>query len=161
MAFGKVNDGRKILSEVIAAADYDWEMGIEWLTTAIPVVAASATVEEPMGIPVVYNGTNFERYVAQDIDAASAYTAADGSTFKVAIIVGDHAGVGHNQEDVTLDTTAITLTALYKGKASVMYSGVDFGAANAGDIAEFKTAMATADVRIAPEAATVVPTYNA
>lgn len=162
MAFGEINTYRKRLSEVVAAKTNDLdETGFEWKTGAVPVVAGSATVEEPMGIPVVFNGTNFERYVAQDIAAATAYTAADGASYKVAIIVGDHQGVGYNHEDVTLNVTATTLTALHSGDAAVLYSGVDFGAAVAGDIAEFKAAMASQGVRIAAEAATVDPTYNA
>lgn len=162
MAFGKIASDRKTLGQVIAARPGDeLTTGIEWLTTSVPVVAASDTDEAPMGIPVVFNGTNFERYVAQDISAASAYTATDGSTFKCAIVVGSHQGIGYNHEDVTLGTTAKTLTVLFTGDASVYYSGVDFGSAVAGDITEFKVQMNAQGVRIAPEAATVVPTYNA
>lgn len=159
MAFGLIDTGRKELSEVIAANPSGWEDGIEWHTVAVPVTG-SATVA-PMGIPVVYNGTEFEPFLAQDISLATAFTAADGSTFKVAIIVGDHQGVGYNHEDVTLSGTEITLTALATGKAAVLYSGVDFGAATAPQIAAFKAEMASQGVRIAAEAATVVPTYNA
>lgn len=162
MAFGLIETYRKRLSEVIAAQDNLLaETGVEWQTGAIPVVAASATVEEPMGIPVVFNGTNFERYLAQDIAAATAYTAEDGASYKVAIVVGDYQGIGYNHEDVTLNTTPITLTALHTGDAAVYYSGVDFGAATAGDIAEFKAAMASQGVRAVKEAPTVDPTYNA
>jgi len=163
MAFGLIDEGRKILSEVIAAQDnLPASTGIEWQTAAIPVVAASSTVIEPMGIPVVVNGDgNFEVYLAQDIDAATAYTAADGSTFKVAILVGDYQGVGYNHEDVTIGTTAKTLTGLYKGDAAVYYSGVDFGAATTTNINEFKAAMAAQGVRAVAEATVVDPTYNA
>lgn len=163
MAFGRIEKARKTLGEVVAAKDNLLaDTGFEWQTFAVPVVAGSDTDIAPMGIPVVINGDgNFEVYVAQDISAATAYEAVDGTTFKVAILIGGNQGVGFNHEDVTIGTSASTLTALAIGDAAVYYSGVDFGAATAGNITEFKQAMSAQGVRAVAEAVTVDPTYNA
>lgn len=157
MSFGLQSTRRKILSQVVAGVDsYELKNGIEKYTTAIDVTG-SATIA-PMGIPVVYNGTEFEIFLAQDISAVAGSPLVNG--YPVAIVIGKEY-IGSNFEDVTLSGTATSLTALVRGDADVLYSGVDFGAASAPNIALFKAAMEAQGVTAVAEAAVVTPSYTA
>lgn len=158
MSFGLQSTRRKILSQVVAGVDgYELKNGIEKYTTAIDVTG-SATIA-PMGIPVVYNGTEFEIFLDQDISAVTGDSPLVNG-YPVAIVIGKEY-IGSNFEDVTLSGTAISLTALVRGDADVLYSGVDFGAASAPNIALFKAAMEAQGVTAVAEAAVVTPSYTA
>lgn len=156
--FGKVDTGRKTLSQVIAARTDDSKTAVEWNTTQVNMVGANGALIEPMGIPVIWNGTNWERYVAQVVADADASDLPNGA--KVAIVVGDENGVGYNQEDVALAVAGVPVTVLYSGDAAILFSGVDATGIAAPALALFKAALAAQGVRSVQEAAVVAPTYN-
>tara|TARA_Y100000310_G_scaffold74348_1_gene70515 strand:- start:39182 stop:39673 length:492 start_codon:yes stop_codon:yes gene_type:complete len=156
---GQYQVQRKFLSEVVKGVSLvEIERGIQVSTATVDVGAATDTVEEPIGIPLVWDNGNsyFVRYVDQDISAVTGSPLPNGSA--VAIAVGDRRGSGFNTTDVTLGTVALPLTVLYRD-AQVDYAGVAFGAATSGDIAEFKQAMEKQQVVEVAAAANVATSY--
>lgn len=159
--FGKIDSGRKVIGDVVAAQNpLKRDTGVEWHTTTVGMVAAAPTDVELMGIPVIYNGTDFEEYVAQDIASATEYVAENGLAFKCAIVVGDEAGYGNNHEDHTLDVTPSNVTVLYSGDVAVLYSQV-FADKTTPEAVAFKAEMSRNRVIAAKEAPVVTSTYNA
>lgn len=156
---GEYQTQRKFLSEVVKGVSLaEIERGILVSTATVNAEAATDTVEEPIGIPLVWDNTAsaFVRYVDQDISAVTGSPLPDGSP--VAISVGDRRGAGFNTTDVTLGTTPVQLTALYRD-AQVDYAGVDFGAATTPNINEFKQAMEEQRVVEVAAASAVATSY--
>lgn len=171
--YGKVDAGRKILSQVLAAKDdLHGRTAVEFQTTAIKVKAADEVIE-PMGIPVVHTASgwkvfdNAETFVDSGTPEApvpATVTASDllGGA-KVAIIVGDNRGVGYNFEDVKLVAAGTDVTALYRGDAAILKSGIDFSSVTGGDattlIASFDAELSKQSIMYVGEAAPVTVTY--
>lgn len=116
---------------------------------------------EPMAYPVIWSSTDsaFVQYVSQNISTVTGSPLPDGSP--IAFIVGDRRGFGFSMEDVTLSTTAVKMTALYRGSdVAVSYSKVQWNAStNAAQKAAFEKQMEIQGV-IAKKAATSVTTTN-
>lgn len=157
LSTGSFQTQRKFLSEVVKGVSLaEIERGILISTATVDAEAATDTVEDPIGTPLVWNNTNssFERYLAQDISAVTGSPLPDESP--VCVSIGDRRGAGFNTTSVTLGTTAIQLTAFYRD-GQISYGGVDFGAATDENITEFKVQMEkqrVAEVASAAEPAT-------
>ncbi len=150
---------RKQESEVIAAfSKIGSEGAINYHFAAAQVVGSSAI--EAMGIPVVWNSTNdnFEIFVAQDISAITESSNLPNGA-PVAVVVGTKEGRGINRADVTLSTTAQPLTVMYRGEGAVKAAGINFGSANATNIALFKTQLEKQGIAVVDAAATAAPNY--
>lgn len=135
---------RKFLGDVVKGVSLvEIERGILVSTATVNAEAASSTTEEPIGIPMIWDNTAsaFVRYVAQDIAAViTANNSPLPNKAPLLISIGDRRGAGFNTTDVTLSTTPVQLTGLYRD-AQVSYAGVDFGTATSGDVTEFKEQM--------------------
>ena len=161
MAYGKVAEQRKILSEVVTSISMEAEdQGININYDTVTVEGADVAVE-PMGIPVVWSAAadNFVVFVAQDLDAADA----DGSPLpagkKVALVVGDERGVGFNTEDKTLVAAGTDLSAVFNGSAGILNSGITWGAAAAPAQAAFLKELEIQGLTIVAEAPVAVTSY--
>lgn len=148
--------GRKHYSEVVAGTGgFEAERKVDYYFKRVPVRAASATDVEPVGIPLVWDNANsaYVVFLAQDISAVT------GTNYPVAVAVGNKQGLGYNEADVTLNTTAVELTAYIRGEASILEAGIDFGAASAPNIALFKTALEKQGAVFTASAGPVVTSY--
>lgn len=151
---------RKDVGEVVIdAIKIERDRGLTYQLATVEVGAASEADVQPMGLPVVWNNTAgyFEVFIDQDISAVTGSPLDDESP--CAIVVGDNRGFGFNNEDMTIGTTPVKMTAIYNGigGVTVNYEGVDFGTALAADVAAFKVQMAKQLVKAgkAAQAATV------
>lgn len=148
--------GRKHYSEVVAGTGtLESNRMVDYYFSTVEVTGSGAV--EPVGVPLVWNGDEFEVYLAQDISAAAESTLPTGA--KVAVAVGGKAGLGDNVEDITLSGTASKMTAYFRGEASLLESGIDFGAATAPNIAEFKLALEKQGASFATECGPVATAY--
>lgn len=77
----------------------------------------------------------------------------------VALLVGDEFGAGFNKADVTLSATAITMTALYRGDATIVNDGITWGSVAAADQAEFLAALEDQRITTIDSATSVTPSY--
>ena len=155
-----IAEGRKYLSEVLAGQGaFEHEQGIDYYFARVGVVAGSATPVEPIGQVLVWNGTNFELYVDQDISAiATDSTLPDGAP--VCVSVGAKEGLGFNKEDVTLDTAPVELTVVFRGPAGILSNGLEWdGGSGAPEQAAFSLQMEKQGVAVDTTADQVVPTY--
>lgn len=120
MAYGKIDVERKRLSQVVAAKDdLHGRVGAEFQTGAI-LLKGSDDVIEPMGVLVGLSTGGNWGVITGATDVSSGFTA-------FAVVVGDKNGVGYNQEDVTVPSAGVLVTALLKGDAVVLKSGLEFG----------------------------------
>ena len=111
-----------------------------------------------IGTPVVWvaASTAFEPYVAQTL---TGLTSSLPDQAPIAFIVGNSEGLGHNPGDVTLTSTATKLTVLFRGDASVIETGISWGASSDPQKAAFRVQAEKQGIKIAQAATTVSPSY--
>jgi len=119
-----LNTPRKYLSEVLS--NFNDLHNVEYHFARVTVANADAVAIDPIGQPVVWDGTNFA-FVDEDTDLAEVTTPStlpDGSP--VAVVVGSNMGVGINDHDVTVDSDGVELTVVYRGPSSIKVDHIDW-----------------------------------
>mgnify|MGYP003638981424 CR=1 FL=1 len=145
-----VNEGLTQYSQIVKAASKIESEGAGNFHFARVNVVGSVADIDIMGLPVVFNGTNFEPYAAQDIAAVVASTLPNAAP--VALVVGSKMGKGINKEKVTLTASAVEYTVIFRGEAIVANLPT---AANAA----FKVALEKQGIAIQAAAEVVAPTF--
>lgn len=129
---------RKYLSEVLSNF-FDLH-NKEYCFAPVTVVNADPVSIDPIGQPVIWNGTAFV-FFSDDTDLADATTAyevddgaivpldiasdlPDGSP--VGVVVGSSMGVGINDHDITVDSEGVELYVAFRGPASVKTAHIDW-----------------------------------
>ena len=98
--------------------------------------------------------------------ARKAYAPATDSTSplpgkaQIGILVGNQFGVGFNKADVTLSATAVTMTVLHRGDATIVDEGMVWGSVAAADQAEFLTALEDQRITTIANGEVVTPSYT-
>lgn len=115
---------RKYLSEVLSNF-FDLH-NKEYCFAPATVVNADPVSIDPIGQPVVWNGTAFEFYEnTTDLgDITTDSTLPDGAP--VAVVVGSAMGVGINDHDITVDSGGVELYVVFRGPASVKTAHIDW-----------------------------------
>jgi hypothetical protein len=145
-----VNEGLTQYSQIVkATSKIESEGAGDFHFARVTVVGGVADIDI-MGLPVVFNGANFEPYAAQDLAAVNASTLPNQSP--VAIVVGSKMGKGINKEKVTLTGSPVEYTVIYRGTAIVANLP---SAANAA----FKVALEKQGVAVQAAAEVVNPTF--
>ncbi len=123
-------------------------------TKAVPVKGSG--VFSVIGTPVVWVAASsaFEPYVAQTL---TGLTSVLPDQAPIGFIVGNAAGYGYNDGDVTLSSTATTLTVLFRGDASVVESGIAWGASSDPQKAAFRVQAEKQGIKIVQAATSVTP----
>lgn len=155
-------EGRKYLTELLAGEmSYSDDTATNFSYASIPV--GGSTSVDNIGVPMIWvdGNSQFEVYIAQDI--AAAITAGnsplpDGSV--IAVTVGDAYGKGLNKADTDLTVADTTMTALYRGDATLLESGIEWGSAAAPAQALFLAQLEEQRITLAAEAAVVTPAYT-
>lgn len=142
-----INEGLKQYSEVVKATSKIEYEGAGDYHFARVEVTGSATDLDILGTAVVFNGTEFEPYVAQDLGAVATSTLPNGAP--VAIVVGDKMGKGINKTKVTLSGTPVEYTVIFRGPAIVT------GTYNAA----FSAALEAQGLAVQAAAESVAPTF--
>lgn len=78
----------------------------------------------------------------------------------IVLTVGNEFGKGFNKEGTLLTGTSQSLTVLYRGDATILTSGIDWGSVAAADQAEFLTALEAHRITTAAEATVVTPAFT-
>ncbi len=125
-------------------------------------VGGTLTVDN-IGVPMIWvNGNSqFEVFIAQDIATAIATGGSplkDGSV--IGFTVGQAAGVGFNKADTDLSVADTQMTLLYRGDASVVNDGIEWGTAAAPAQALFLAQMEAQRVTTIDNAEVVTPAYT-
>jgi len=79
----------------------------------------------------------------------------------ICITVGSKEGFGFNKDDVTLSGTSVKMTVLYRGEASIVTEGVEWGAIAAADKSEISARLEKQGIRVETSATAVVPSHIA
>ncbi len=131
------------------------DTAIQFNFATVGVVGSGAV--DNVGIPLIWNGTNFEVYVAQDIAAVTGSPLPAGNP--VCLSVGSATGL-FNKADTVLSGTPVNMTALHAGKAGVVNDGIIWGAATVGDQDEFRLQLETQGIYFVENAEAVSPAYT-
>ncbi len=91
-------------------------------------------------------------------DGASSTTLKNKS--RIAVSVGDLFGLGFNKKDTTLSATAVNMTVIYRGDASLINEGFIWGSVAAADQAEFLAALEDFDITTETNAEVVSPVFT-
>jgi hypothetical protein len=152
------SEGRKIEGDLIKGLDSYQEDSATNVNFASVTVGGTGEVET-IGLPVIWNGTDFELYSAQDIAAAKALGDSPLAGNRVlAITVGGWAGRGFNRVDVDLADDP-TMTVIYRGQASITTDGIT-GWASVTNQDEFIAELELQGFIFVDLATEVDPTYN-
>ena len=158
---------RKMVSDYVGG--FTDVHGTQFSCARVTVVAPSTITVDPIGFPVMWNGTAFKLFVTGDDIAAitTDSTLPDGSP--VGVIVGSKAGFGENVEDVTFGTGGEEFTVMFRGPGSVKADEIDYthadvagntlGEADAGEKGEFLIQLEKQGIAGLSTAAVVTPTY--
>jgi hypothetical protein len=133
-----LNTPRKYLSEVLS--NFNDLHNVEYHFARVTVTSATAVNIDPIGQPVIWNGTSFVFFSdATDLaEATTAYEIDDGAIVPldiasdlpdgspIGVVVGSAMGVGINDHDVTVDSTGVELTVLYRGTSSCKTAHIDW-----------------------------------
>ena len=153
---------RKYLSELIkGVSTFDDDNATNFHYQGA-TVGGSATIDN-IGTPVIWNNSasRFEVYVAQNISTAISTGGSplkDGSV--IGVVVGDAFGVGFNKKDTDLSEGDVTLTLLYRGDASVISEGFEWGSANAGAQEAFLAQLEAQRITTVTNATVVTPSFT-
>tara|TARA_R110002020_G_scaffold237085_5_gene449374 strand:- start:2398 stop:2901 length:504 start_codon:yes stop_codon:yes gene_type:complete len=158
-------EGRKYLTELLAGySSYSDDTATNFNFDSVTVGHATpALTVDNIGTPLIYVNANsrFEIYVAQDIAAAISTGNSplpDGSV--ICLSVGSALGLGLNKKATDIGTADTLLTALYRGDASVLDSGIDWGTANQAAQDAFWAQLEAQRITVAAEATEVEPAYT-
>jgi hypothetical protein len=153
-----ISTGRKYESDLVKGLDRYQEESATNVNFKSVTVGGTGSYES-IGLPVIWNGTDFELYDAQDIAAAIALASSplDGNRV-LAVTVGDEHGRGFNKDDVDLSTDP-TMTVLYNGKASITTNGIE-GWAGVTNKTAFQVELEKQGFTFVDNAEVVTPTYT-
>ena len=163
-----LDTSRKMVSDYVGG--FTDVHGTQFSCARVTVKHGSTIVVDPIGLPVMWDGTDFRIFKNTDDIAAVATdsTLPDGSP--IGIIVGSRAGFGENVDNVSVGTGGTEFTVMYRGPASAKTDKIDFNAydvdgvaavttADAGEIAEFKAQLEKQGIAGIANATVVTPTY--
>lgn len=152
--------GRPILSDLVKGVSSFEENTLTNFNTKAVTVGGTATIGT-IGIPVVWVTANarFEVFVAQVIDTVAGSDSPLPGGAKVALLIGDKFGAGFNKADVDLSAGDVTMTALYRGDATVSNNGIVWGAVSAPNQALFLAELETQRITTIDNADVVTPSY--
>lgn len=88
-------------------------------------------------------------------DSGPAATAGS----EICVTVGAAEGKGFNQADTTLDTTAVSMTVMYRGPSTVVEDGFTWGSVVEADQDEFYAAFERKGISVMESGTTVDPTF--
>ncbi len=91
--------------------------------------------------------------------AYSADTSPLPNGDTIALSVGAAEGKGFNRADTTLSGTAVSMTVLFRGPATVVKDGITWGATAAADQAEFYLALENRGISVIESGTTVDPAF--
>lgn len=77
----------------------------------------------------------------------------------LAVICGAAEGSGFNYSDTTLSSTAVNMTAIYRGPAALAKDGFEWGSIAADDQNEFYTAIEKQGIALVESGTTAAPTF--
>lgn len=152
--------GRPIESDLIKGLGEYQEMSTSNVYFKTISVGLAGEVDN-IGLPVIWDDTagEFRLYVAQNIATAKATgTSPLAGTRVLALTVGNKFGRGYNNED-TDATVAADFTAIFRGNASIVNEGIQWGSAAAPAQALFLKELEDQLFTVVPNADVVSPTY--
>jgi hypothetical protein len=154
--------GRKYLTDLLKGVSTFHEDTAIRFNYATVTLGGAATDVDPIGTPVIWvdGNSQFEVYVAQDIDAAITTGGSplpDGSV--IALTVGDEFGVGFNKHDLDLTTDPLA-TVLFRGDAGIVNEGIEWGLAAAPAQALFLAQLENQRITTVPNGEVVTPAYT-
>jgi hypothetical protein len=156
---------RKYFSDLVKAWGLiEGERFINFYFARVPV--KGSTTISPLGTPLVYNPATdaFNVYIAQDIDPTSeTYVHTEDSTLPggvgLAVTVGTKEGLGFNEADVVLSSTAVEMTVLFQGPAELCENHMEWGTADATAQASFRRQIAKQEIQFETQATVVAPYF--
>ena len=153
--------GRKIQSDLIKGVmsfEGDTKTNFNYDTVT---VGGTGSIDN-IGIPVIFvdGNTRFEVYVAQNIATAISTGNSplpDGSV--IGLLVGSAAGLGNNAADTDISSD-ISMTILYRGDATIVDAGIDWGSAGSPAQVLFLAQLEAQRITTIENATVVTPTYG-
>jgi|26BtaG_2_1085354.scaffolds.fasta_scaffold01468_3 3-hydroxy-3-methylglutaryl CoA synthase len=160
-----VNDtGRKYFTDVVKGVNTFENTNAMQFNFASITPAIAATTVQPMGIPLIYNGTAGAWQIAADTNIGEIGSTGSGlpNDGSVAIIVGTAFGAGFNNRDVDLATEDVTVFFRGANNAGVVRDGIDYTGAtiSAPNQAIYEEALEKAGIMVIDNAEVVSPTYT-
>lgn len=152
---------RKVISDLVKGVmSYEEDTKTNFNYDSV-IVGGTLTIGS-IGVPVIWvNGNSrFEVFIAQDIAAAittGGSPLASGAV--IGLLVGDQFGSGFNKADIDLSAGDTTMTILYRGDATVVDVGIDWGTAASPAQVLFRDQLEAQRVTFNDNATVVNPTY--
>jgi hypothetical protein len=160
--------GRAILSDLLAGVEpYSDDTMTNKNLLGVAVGGSTNTVGF-IGQPLIWDDVagNWDIYDGAALTVAAALADQDDlpvlAGYVVALSVGDKSGLGFNRTDITLSAanTAVNMTAIYRGDATVNDSGIVWGATSAPNQLLFWAQLEAQQFIQSAEAAITNPSYN-
>jgi hypothetical protein len=142
----------------------------EFSFAPVTVTHGSTKVFDPIGMPVIWNGTNFIFYTNTTLisDLTTDSTLPDGAY--VGIVVGSSMGAGINDVDVSVGTGGTTLYVMFRGPGAVKTDKIDWAVTDTSGASAVTAALTTQQGKFIKQlekqglaavtsATTVVPVY--
>lgn len=147
----------KVLGNFLVRRGVDNSADFADVCTKVVDVKGSTSVSV-IGTPVVWVAASsaFEPYVDQTL---TGLTSSLPDQAPIGFIVGTSTAVGDNQGNVTLSSTATKLHVLFRGDASVVESGIAWGASTDPQKAAFRVQAEKQGIKIVQAATSVSPSF--
>ncbi len=149
---------RKKLSDLVKGYNkFEDEAGVNYCFASVSVEGSGDT--DNIGIPLVWStaASAFVIYDAQDISAVTGSPLPGGLPICIAVGAAGHRGL--NQSDTTLSSTAVSMTAIYRGPAAVVKEGFDWASTTSTNQNEFYAQLEIQGIAVMESSTTVIPTF--
>lgn len=158
-----LDQGRKYVSEVVAGTGVIEEVnGVDYFYAQVDVKEGQTAGEvvSPVGLPLVYSAGDSAFIPYKDEDIALVTTSSLPNESPVCIAVGAKEGIGFNKEDITLSGTAVVMTVLFRGSASVIHEGIDYDVSHAASEPAFEVQLEKQNIAVQTQAEEVIPSFT-
>ncbi len=130
--------------------------------TVLVKTASGTVTANPLGLTLIWDAglSAFRQYLATDNSFALTSTLPNAAPIVVAL--GDANGIGFNTTDVTITTTGIYLSVIYRGfgEAELIEEGLVYAAGVlTGDKAEFRTQLEKQGIKVSNKTPSTTSSY--
>lgn len=130
--------------------------------TVLVKTASGTVTANPLGLTLIWDAglSAFRQYLATDNSFALTSTLPNAAPIVVAL--GDANGIGFNTTDVTITTTGIYLSVIYRGfgEAELIEEGLVYAAdVLTGDKAEFRTQLEKQGLKVSNKTPSTTSSY--
>ena len=148
-------------STVLKSHDSYENVNFNFATVLVKTASGTVTAN-PLGLTLIWDAglSAFRQYLVTDNSFALTSTLPDAAP--ICVSLGDAQGIGFNTTDVTINTTGVYLSVIFRGagEAELIEDGFVFAAGVlAGDKAEFRTQLEKQGIKVSNKLPTATSSY--